>query len=114
MPSPVDAPSELPVAAVPFTAALRVWCRVAALSLGGPAGQIAVMQRILVDELGRIHAQKGRLERAESAIADQLRRRHVRHAEGRHWAVRVAQAGGEPCLEPLPGSGADPGPKLAA
>lgn len=29
---------------------LRVWCRVAALSFGGPAGQIAVMQRILVDE----------------------------------------------------------------
>jgi len=50
MPSRVDAPSELPVAAVPFTAALRVWCRVAALSFGGPAGQIAVMQRILVDE----------------------------------------------------------------
>ena len=30
--------------------ALLVWCRVAALSFGGPAGQIAVMQRILVDE----------------------------------------------------------------
>ena len=27
-----------------------VWCRVAALSFGGPAGQIAVMHRILVDE----------------------------------------------------------------
>jgi chromate transporter len=36
--------------AVSFRAALRVWCRVAALSFGGPAGQIAVMQRILVDE----------------------------------------------------------------
>lgn len=35
---------------VPFRAALLVWCRVAALSFGGPAGQIAVMQRILVDE----------------------------------------------------------------
>jgi chromate transporter len=35
---------------VPFRDALRVWCRVAALSFGGPAGQIAVMQRILVDE----------------------------------------------------------------
>ncbi len=33
-----------------FGQALRVWCRVAALSFGGPAGQIAVMQRILVDE----------------------------------------------------------------
>ena len=29
---------------------LPVWGRVAALSFGGPAGQIAVMQRILVDE----------------------------------------------------------------
>ncbi len=35
---------------VPFAKALAVWCRVAALSFGGPAGQIAVMQRILVDE----------------------------------------------------------------
>lgn len=31
-------------------AAFRTWCRVAALSFGGPAGQIAVMHRILVDE----------------------------------------------------------------
>jgi chromate transporter len=30
--------------------AFRVWLRVAALSFGGPAGQIAVMHRILVDE----------------------------------------------------------------
>ena len=30
--------------------ALRVWLRVACLSFGGPAGQIAVMHRILVDE----------------------------------------------------------------
>src|SRR4051794_34081207 len=30
--------------------ALAVWARVAALSFGGPAGQIAVMHRILVDE----------------------------------------------------------------
>ncbi len=28
----------------------RTWCRVAALSFGGPAGQIAVMHRIIVDE----------------------------------------------------------------
>ncbi len=33
-----------------FAEALRVWLRVAALSFGGPAGQIAVMHRILVDE----------------------------------------------------------------
>src|SRR5205814_9567501 len=30
--------------------ALRVWLRVALMSFGGPAGQIAVMHRILVDE----------------------------------------------------------------
>ncbi|HSJ06601.1 MAG TPA: chromate efflux transporter [Longimicrobiales bacterium] len=35
---------------VSFREALRVWVRVAAYSFGGPAGQIAVMQRILVDE----------------------------------------------------------------
>src|SRR5689334_14554766 len=35
---------------VPFAAAVRTWARVAALSFGGPAGQIAVMHRILVEE----------------------------------------------------------------
>jgi chromate transporter len=30
--------------------AFKVWLRVAALSFGGPAGQIAVMHRIVVDE----------------------------------------------------------------
>jgi chromate transporter len=35
---------------VTFREAFWVWCRVAALSFGGPAGQIAVMHRILVDE----------------------------------------------------------------
>jgi chromate transporter len=30
--------------------AFRVWLRVAAFSFGGPAGQIAVMHRILVEE----------------------------------------------------------------
>ena len=33
-----------------FAEAARVWARVAALSFGGPAGQIAVMHRILVEE----------------------------------------------------------------
>jgi chromate transporter len=33
-----------------FAEAVRVWARVAALSFGGPAGQIAVMHRILVEE----------------------------------------------------------------
>ena len=33
-----------------FGEAVRVWARIAALSFGGPAGQIAVMHRILVEE----------------------------------------------------------------
>jgi len=37
-------------AGVPFRDALRVWVRVGLLSFGGPAGQIATMHRILVDE----------------------------------------------------------------
>jgi chromate transporter len=35
---------------VPFVEAVKVWARVSALSFGGPAGQIAVMHRIVVDE----------------------------------------------------------------
>ena len=35
---------------IPFGAAVRVWAKIAALSFGGPAGQIAVMHRILVEE----------------------------------------------------------------
>jgi chromate transporter len=36
--------------AVPFREALRTWMRVGLLSFGGPAGQIGVMHRILVEE----------------------------------------------------------------
>ncbi|NLR97410.1 chromate efflux transporter [Rhizobium sp. P38BS-XIX] len=35
---------------LPFSEAVKVWVRVAALSFGGPAGQIAVMHRIIVEE----------------------------------------------------------------
>ena len=35
---------------ISFSEALRVWVRIATLSFGGPAGQIAVMHRIIVDE----------------------------------------------------------------
>src|SRR5258708_7038387 len=35
---------------VSFPDAVRVWLRVALLSFGGPAGQIAVMHRIIVEE----------------------------------------------------------------
>jgi len=37
---------------IPFSAAVAVWTRVALLSFGGPAGQIAVMHRIVVEEKG--------------------------------------------------------------
>ena len=41
---------DTPAHGVTFADALRVWIRVALLSFGGPAGQIAVMHRILVEE----------------------------------------------------------------
>jgi chromate transporter len=51
--------TDVPITAVPraehrhgvsLAEAFRVWLRVATLSFGGPAGQIAVMHRIIVDE----------------------------------------------------------------
>ena len=39
-----------PAHGIPFAEAVKVWARVALLSFGGPAGQIAVMHRILVEE----------------------------------------------------------------
>lgn len=42
--------SDSPTHGISFGEALRVWARVAALSFGGPAGQIAVMHRIIVEE----------------------------------------------------------------
>ncbi|MDQ3140064.1 MAG: chromate efflux transporter [Pseudomonadota bacterium] len=36
--------------AIPLGEAVRIWAKIAALSFGGPAGQIAVMHRILVEE----------------------------------------------------------------
>src|SRR5579871_4093816 len=44
-----DSPDSTQVA-IPFSEAVRTWARIAALSFGGPAGQIAVMHRILVEE----------------------------------------------------------------
>ena len=43
-------PAVSPASPVPFREALRVWTLVALQSFGGPAGQIAVMHRILVEE----------------------------------------------------------------
>src|SRR5437773_4674493 len=42
--------SDRPAHGISFGDAVWVWARIAALSFGGPAGQIAVMHRILVDE----------------------------------------------------------------
>src|SRR5689334_8322087 len=49
---PVLAPSEqvLPGHGVSLAEAFRDWLRVALLSFGGPAGQIAVMHRIIIEE----------------------------------------------------------------
>lgn len=43
-------PSDTPGHGISFAEAIRVWARVAALSFGGPAGQIAMMHRIIVEE----------------------------------------------------------------
>jgi chromate transporter len=48
--APAASVSAAPGHGIPFAEAVRVWARVAALSFGGPAGQIAVMHRILVEE----------------------------------------------------------------
>ncbi|TDW35036.1 chromate transporter [Rhizobium azibense] len=45
-----DPRGDTPSHGIPFREAVRVWARVAALSFGGPAGQIAVMHRIIVEE----------------------------------------------------------------
>jgi chromate transporter len=48
---PTSTNAHLPLEPVPtLSGALPAWGRIAALSFGGPAGQIAVMHRILVDE----------------------------------------------------------------
>ena len=45
-----EAPEERPGGAVPFSEAFRVWFKIGCIGFGGPAGQIALMHRILVDE----------------------------------------------------------------
>src|SRR6187455_2058804 len=44
--------------AVEFGEALRVWLKIGCLGFGGPAGQIALMHRILVDEKKWIEEQR--------------------------------------------------------
>ncbi len=46
------------VAVPPFTEALRAWLKIGLISFGGPAGQIAMMHRILVDEKKWIDEQR--------------------------------------------------------
>jgi chromate transporter len=52
-PSPmttITAPSQSPPLAVRFIEAVKFWLKLGLISFGGPAGQIAIMQRELVDE----------------------------------------------------------------
>jgi chromate transporter len=46
------------VDAVPFATALRFWCKLGFISFGGPAGQIAIMHRELVEERGWISEER--------------------------------------------------------
>ena len=48
--SPTQPGRNITSESVTLREAVPTWCRVAALSFGGPAGQIAVMHRILVEE----------------------------------------------------------------
>jgi chromate transporter len=50
LPTLAASPAAVPLHGVSFGEALRVWIKVALLSFGGPAGQIAVMHRLLVEE----------------------------------------------------------------
>ena len=47
MGAPDSKPSQ---ATVPFGEAVAAWARIGVLSFGGPAGQIALMHRTLVEE----------------------------------------------------------------
>jgi chromate transporter len=46
----ISPPMTTPTLIVSPREALRTWMRIGLLSFGGPAGQIAVMHRILVEE----------------------------------------------------------------
>jgi chromate transporter len=48
--SPGPAASEGPPQAVPFRAAFLTWLKIGLLGFGGPAGQIALMHRVLVED----------------------------------------------------------------
>ncbi len=44
--------------AIPFADAVRVWLKIGLISFGGPAGQIALMHRLIVEERGWISEQR--------------------------------------------------------
>ena len=74
---------------IPFSEALWVWMRVAALSFGGPAGQIAVMHRIpACAEL--LHAPAGTRGAAARDIYRLVAAQDKRGARCRH-SVRAAR-----------------------
>jgi len=50
MPSLVPHSVKSSPSAIPFSSALRVWLKIGLISFGGPAGQIALMHRLLVEE----------------------------------------------------------------
>ena len=50
VPAARDVSTTTPSHGISFGEAFRVWLKISLLSFGGPAGQIAVMHRILVDE----------------------------------------------------------------
>ena len=72
---PLNQAADVPRHGVPFGEAMKVWARVAALSFGGPAGQIAVMHRIIVEEKKWIGDQRF-LQALNSARCCRVRRRN--------------------------------------
>jgi chromate transporter len=50
MTPPAEPAGAVPPPQVPLAEAARVWAKIALLSFGGPAGQIALMHRVLVEE----------------------------------------------------------------
>jgi chromate transporter len=56
--TPADAAGRFAPPAVPFAEACRVWAKIGLLSFGGPAGQIALMHRVLVEEKRWIDEQR--------------------------------------------------------
>src|SRR5688572_29296827 len=52
-----EAASQVPTE-VPFASAVKVWAKIGLLSFGGPAGQVALMHKELVEERKRIDEER--------------------------------------------------------